>query len=120
MGDARADDWQAERHVDRAVHAEQLERDVPLIVVHGHHRVERAVAGFDHQRVGGERPGRVEPLRACLRNGRLDQPRLVIAEQAFLAGVRIERGDADAWPFCAESPEHVVGQVDLGQDLRRR
>ena len=54
------------RDVHRAVHAQQLQGDVPLVVIHRHHRVEPPVAGVDHQRVGrqralpaaGPRPGR--------------------------------------------------------------
>ena len=38
----------------------QLQRDVPLVVVHGHDGVELAVAGPHHQRVGRERAGHVE------------------------------------------------------------
>ena len=33
----------------------QLQGDVALVVIHGHHGVEPAVAGVDHQRVGRQR-----------------------------------------------------------------
>ena len=44
------------RHVDRPVHPQQLQRDVALVVIHGHHGVELSVAGPNHQRVGRQRP----------------------------------------------------------------
>ena len=63
VGDAGPDDRQAERHVDRALEAEGLEGDVPLVVVHRHHGVELAGDGADEEGVGGDRPGHVDPGR---------------------------------------------------------
>ena len=50
------------RHVHGAVHGQQLDRDVSLIVIHGHHGVELAVARAADQRVGRQRPVQVEPF----------------------------------------------------------
>ena len=47
-----------------------FKRDVPLVVVHGHHGVESSVAGVDHQRVGRQRPFE----RHALRPGRARRP----------------------------------------------
>ena len=70
VGHAGANDRQAERHVHRAVHGQELDRDVPLIVVHGHHGVELAVAGTDQSAcrpAGG-------PRRRCPRGGPARRP----------------------------------------------
>ncbi len=52
MGDASAHDGQAERNVHGTVHSQKLERDVPLIVIHGDDGIELAIAGAEQERVG--------------------------------------------------------------------
>ncbi len=48
VSDASSHNRQAQRDVYRAMHAKQLERYVSLIVIHGHHGVELAVASAHH------------------------------------------------------------------------
>ena len=62
---------------------------MPLIVVHGHDRVEVAVARLDEQRVGRQRAGHVEARGASLLDGRRNDPPLFVAKKPLLAGVRV-------------------------------
>ena len=45
MRDAGANDGEAQRNVDCLMHGQQLQGNVALVVVHGHHRVEFAGGG---------------------------------------------------------------------------
>ena len=78
MIDRGADDRQAERDVDAGqrvpragrridLEAEQLDRDVPLVVVHRDHRVELAGAQLHEDRVARHRPDHVEAVGDGLR-----------------------------------------------------
>ena len=62
----------------------QLQRDVALVVIHGHDGVELAVAGGDHQRVGRQRAGDVEAAAAGLGDGRGDDRPFFVAETVRL------------------------------------
>ena len=91
VGHAGADDRQAQGHIDGAVEADGLERDVPLVVVHRHDGVVGAGQGMMKQGVVGERTGDVDALTAAIVDGRADDRLLLIAEEPVLAGVRVER-----------------------------
>ena len=116
--DGGADDRQAERDVDAGqvlplagrridLEAEQLDRDVALVVVHGDHGVVLPGAQLDEDRVAGHRPDHVEPvarpLSAMVGVGDVD---VLPAEQAALAGMRIERRDGD--PRRARMPSRAA------------
>ena len=95
MVHGRADDRQPERDVDRVVEAGELRRDMALVVVHGNHGVEVARGGAQEDGVRRDRARDVPALGAQLLDGRLDQLGLLGAEQAVLAGVRIQARDGD-------------------------
>ena len=76
--------------------AEQLDRDVTLVVIHGDHRVVLAGAQLHEDGVARHRPDHVEPARDRFRDHRRRDVDVVAAEQAALAGMRIERRDGDA------------------------
>ncbi len=88
-GKQGADDRQAERDVHRSVHRQELQRDMPLVVIHRHHGVELAVAGADHQRVGGQWAGGSDAGGAGHADGRRDDQVLLVAEEFFFAGVGV-------------------------------
>jgi hypothetical protein len=72
-----------------------------VVVGHGDDDVELArvagrVACAHEHRVGRERPARIDPFGARRLHRRRDDEQLLVAEQAALAGVRIEPGDGDA------------------------
>ena len=54
----------AGRRID--VEAQQLDRDVPLVVVHRHHRVVLPAAQLDEHGVARNRAAHVHPLGAAL------------------------------------------------------
>ena len=61
----RADDRQAERHVDGAAEGQQLDGDQPLVVITGDDDVEFAARGAAEDGVAGPRAGDVDAaLRA--------------------------------------------------------
>src|SRR4051794_13683845 len=79
--DRGADDRQAEGDVDARkvfplarlridLEAEQLHRDVPLVVVHGDHCVVLAGAQLDEDRIARDRTHHVQPVRDRLGDGR--------------------------------------------------
>jgi hypothetical protein len=103
------------------VHSQQLERDVPLIVVHRHDAIELASRGTDHERIAGQRAAEIESLAPAALDCRGEPIDLLVAKQALLAAVRIERGDANARRVadgrCSEQrPHHRVSQPGAGND----
>lgn len=82
-------DGQAQGNVYRAVHSQKLERDMPLIVIHGDDGVEFAIPRPNHQRIGGEGAYRVDAEGARLFNRRGDDPGFFVAEKASLAAMGI-------------------------------
>src|SRR5690348_12710264 len=92
-----ADDWQAERHIDCFAEGETLNRDQTLIVITGRDRVELAARRTHEQRVGGEGTAGFDVVSSATGfDGRRDLARFFRAEQAVLAGVRVESGDGEA------------------------
>ncbi len=90
VGNARPHDRQAERHVHGAVEADRLEGDVPLVVVHRDHGVELTADRAMEQSVGGDRPDRRRSRRLAPLDRRGNDPHLLVAEQAPLAGMRVQ------------------------------
>src|SRR6185369_12019571 len=90
MGDAGADDGKAKSNIDRSVHPQQLEGDVPLVMIHGNDSVKVPRRGSDHQRVAGEGAFEAESFQLSRPNCWADDLRLLITEQTLFAGMRIE------------------------------
>ena len=55
--DAGPNDRQSERDVDRSVHVEQLQGNVPLVMVHRHQRIKLTLPGTREERVRRQRAG---------------------------------------------------------------
>src|SRR5439155_23426845 len=90
MRDASPHQWQAKADVDRVPAAQQLEGDVSLIVVHGHDAIEFSLPGAHEQGIARPRSAdRDARAERCL-DGGLDQGDLLVAEQAAIAGMRIQ------------------------------
>ena len=117
----RADrERQAGQDRDAHVEAEQLDRDLSLVVIHADRAVVVTVADLEVERVGGERPlaGDLQALRLPDRRG--DDLDLLAADVAALAGVGIERRDRDPRSAEAGGPQGLVGQPDRRQDFLLR
>ena len=85
-----AHDGQPGREVNAVATVESLERGKPLVVVHGQHAVERLITAMGEETVGGERAESVHALVGKLFYSRDYHLILFHAEQASVAGVRIE------------------------------
>ena len=90
VGHAGPHDRQPQRDVHRAMHPQELQRDVPLVVVHGDNGVETPVASLHHERVDRQRPFEVQARPPASLDGRDDDPVFFVAEQPALAAMRIE------------------------------
>src|SRR3984957_17479362 len=123
MVDGRPDDGKAERDVDAAQRlpaagrlvdgeAEQLDRDVALVVVHGDHGVELLRAQLHKHGVAGHGPVNIKALLAQPLDGRFDDIDVLPSEQAAFARMRIERCDGDAAARHAKRLERFVGKRD--------
>ena len=90
---------------------------VPLIVVHGHHEVERAAHHHREHRVRGkatlDRDARGRPVA----HGRLDLLDLLATEEPSFPCVRAQSAHRHARPLDSQLPERTVGCYD---DRRRR
>ena len=103
------------------VEAEQLHRDVALVVVHRDHGVELPCAQLDEHRVARHRAADVQPVGTALLDHRRGDLDVLPPEQAALAGVRIERRHRDARRGDAQIAHRRMGQVDgAAQPLRRQ
>ena len=105
--DGGPDDGKAERDVHAAQslpaagfavdrEAEQLHRNVSLVVIHGDHGVELFRTQFHEDGIAGHGPVHIVPLLAQALDRRLDDIDVLPSEQAAFAGMRIERRDGDA------------------------
>ena len=98
-----AHERQAERHIDRVIEGQRLDRDQRLVVIHAHrHVVGRARPLMEHG-VGRQRPERVDALGLQPRDRRRHDGAIFLAERAVFAGMRIETGDRDARAGDAET-----------------
>src|SRR6516164_8501973 len=61
MSDAGADDRQTQRDVDSRQTGQQLERDVPLVMIHRDDAVELPTLRLHEQRITRQRTGNVNP-----------------------------------------------------------
>ena len=94
--DRRADERQAERHVDAAAERRRLERGQPLVVIHGDDRVVSARDVGDEDRVRRDGPRDVDTGGPRRVDGGRDDLDLLPAEMSALAGVRVEPAHGDA------------------------
>ena len=100
--------------------AEQLDRDVALVVIHGDHGVELLRPQFHEDGVAGHRPVDIIALLAQALDGRFDDIDVLPSEQAAFAGMRIERRDGDAAARNAKRLERLVGERhDTAYPFRR-
>src|SRR5207248_8833428 len=124
--DGHAQEWQPDGDVDTrqagplldrlvVLEAERLHRDVALVVIHRDDDVELAAAGAREERVGGQGTGDVEAVGAGRLDGGNDRALLLVAEQALLAGVRVEPGPGDAAAPPAGVPAPPPGPADRAQ-----
>lgn len=117
VGDAGADDGQAECDVDGVSEGAGFDGDVALVVVDRDHGVEAAVEGGFEEGIGGDGADRVEAESVGPVDGWGDELRFLESEEAVFAGVGIETGDADARRgICGEGAKALIGQADRGED----
>ena len=119
----RAHDGQPQGHGHALLEAVDLDGDVALVVVHGHHGVELPAQGTDEDGIGGEGAAGVDssPLRRLHR--RADGRDLLVADQSTVAAVRVQRRHCQAGPLHAPGPQPLSGDLDglqhpFGGDVR--
>src|SRR6266571_3298040 len=86
-----ADDRESEGDIDAVVKVQHLERDQPLIVVHGDHTVIATLLGKMEQGVGRQRSNGIDPFLPGSLNSRCDYLFLLGAELPPFPAVRVER-----------------------------
>jgi hypothetical protein len=105
-------DGQAQGDVDGPAEGHQLDRYEALIVVAGDHRVELAVGGAAEHRVARNRVADVDAARAAALDHRREHFLLLVAQQAALAGVRIQAGQRQPRPRHPEAGQLGVREGD--------
>ena len=108
----RPHDRQAQGDVDGPPEGHQLDRDEALIVVAGDHRVELALGGAAEHRVARNRVADVDAARAAALDRRHEHVFLLVADQAILAGVRIQAGQSQPRPRHPETRQLGVREGD--------
>lgn len=113
--------WQTQGHVDRIIEIQQLERNEPLIVIHGDDRVEMSARGIAEN---GVRHGRTTENRGTgsieTRDGGYNDPAFLIAEGSVLSSVRIQTRHRNARNGQATAGEKIRReQTDAGDALHR-
>src|ERR1700733_6106507 len=119
--DRRPNDGKTERDVHAAQRlpaagllvdgeAEQLHRNVALVVIHGDHGVELLRAQRYKDSVAGHRAVHIVSLFAEALDRRLDDIDVLPSEQAAFAAMRIERRDGDAAARNPKRLERLVGE----------
>src|SRR3989344_7255294 len=105
---------QATLNRDATGEAHQLERDLPLVVIHRHDRVKGAGVALDleENRVARVRSFRRDSKRLGLAHRWADDVQFFTAERAVVAVVRVQTADADARFFQAVALEGGVDQLN--------
>ena len=89
-----------------------------LVVIHGHDEIEFAAQGADKDGVGRVRAGAIDAERASFCDGGSDDFGVLPAEEAVLAGMRIEAANGDARRAAAHPVQRVVAELDGANDAR--
>src|SRR5262249_40036297 len=112
---AGTDERQTYGDVDAILNTRQLDRDQPLIMVLGYDNV-IVTPSREHEN-GITRMGaaRVDPLLSCCPVGESDDVEVFTAEEASLAGVRIQAGHRDAGRGDSEFAQRLIGESDGAQ-----
>ena len=105
---------------DAFVEAKELRRNLTLVVIHHHDPVELPSFRPQKDRVRGQWSGGGDALPFELLERRTDDADLLVAEQAVLAAMRVQRGHANAWRSVAHRPQRRVGQPQRVLDAVRR
>src|SRR5918995_4044107 len=112
---AGAEERQAHGDVHAGVEAHQLHGDVPLVVVLHHHDVEHAAPRPHQDRVGRMGAGGLDPLLPRFLDGGGYALCVLGAEEAVLAGVRVQAGYGHFRVLDAELAHGAVGEPDHGE-----
>ena len=97
MCDAVADDRKTERDVDCLVHAQQLEGNMTLVMIHGDDGIKITIGGPYHQGVRWQGARDVQSGFLELGNSRLDHLLFFISKEPLFSRVRVERCHAQSW-----------------------
>ena len=91
--------------------AAELERYVPLVVVHGDHNVVLSGHSLDENRVRRHRTFNIYALFDSFLDGRYDLGLLLVAEQPIFRAVRVESRDGDPGVVDAYLAHRLVGEA---------
>ena len=112
-----AHEGQPERHVDRAVESQRLDRDQRLVVIHAERGV---VAGARAPRwnsvSAGSGPRASMPSALSCATAGATIAQILLAHGAVFAGMRIEAGDREARPRDAETRGEIARHDAPGLD----
>ncbi len=111
-----ADDGQAQGDVDALVKSQHLGRDVPLIVVHGHHRIVLPLVHAEEDRVRRDGAHDVHTLGAGGLSRWADLQLLLVPEQTAFPGVGVQSGQRQPGLRDAHAAHGGVGQARHLQD----
>ena len=80
MGNAGAHNRQTQSNIYRAVHAQEFQCNVTLVVIHRHDDIELPGGGPHQRRIRRQRARQRHPFRPASLDRRSDQPNFLIAE----------------------------------------
>ena len=87
--------WQSQRHIDRAVKMNRLQRAQALIVIHGENGVELPVVRAVKHRVGWKRSLHVQAISNRRLNSGFYDLLILKSKQTIVTRVRIQRANRD-------------------------
>ncbi len=116
MSHTRSDEGEAERDVDRLVHADEFHRNMTLIVVERHNAIPRSAKCTLKKCVGGQGAGGVDPQRHKPRHGGRDKLLLLVSKKASFSAVRVECCHGDARWASEKSREPSMKSLSGSRD----
>src|SRR5690606_14083408 len=109
--------WKSERDIDRLLKGNQLERDVPLIMIHRHDTIIGTVNSSLEQGVGGGRAIGSNRLLPCVLDSRSNDPGLFIAKESLFSRMRIQGTDPKSGRGTPNPTQKPVHESDFLFDI---
>ena len=103
-----ADKRQPGGDIHPIIESQQLQRDVPLVVIHRHHHVVHPLMTLHKHRIRRTGAGHLHALRPHGGHRGGDDADLFIAKQAVLPGVRVDAGDRNTRTRIADAAQKPI------------